>query len=123
MRRLAPVVLLALAACQATAVSHATMELSEFTISPSESTFEAGEVEVTVRNEGGFGHTLVVTDSDQKAVMAGDVLAPSEEATIQLDLPPGKYEFTCRIVSQSGSDEIVDHYEQGMLATVVVEET
>lgn len=113
--------LLAVAACQSAAASSATVGLDEFSVTPTASSFEAGDVELTMRNTGKFGHTLVVTDSDGNVVRAGEMLGPSEEATLRLDLKPGEYQFTCRIVGQDGAGNIIDHYEEGMLAEVTVE--
>lgn len=121
MRRLALVAMVVLGACQSGGVSDAVVELDEFSVTPTARTFEAGAVELTVRNAGDYGHTLVVTDGDGQVVSAGELLAPSDETKLRLDLPPGEYQFTCRIVGQDGEGNLIDHYEEGMMAAITVE--
>lgn len=75
---------------------------------------------VEVTNSGSLPHTLVVTDSDGEVVAATDLIQPGESTELSLDLEPGRYSFTCRIVGQSPEGEIVDHFEAGMNQTVSV---
>lgn len=121
MKRFIPVAALVLVSCAPGAASRAVVELDEFTITPSAVTFQTGEVELMVSNQGEFGHTLVVTDPAGDVVWAGDLLEPAEEETVRLDLPPGEYQLTCRIVAQDGDGNLIDHYERGMVAWVSVE--
>jgi uncharacterized cupredoxin-like copper-binding protein len=121
--RLRLVTALALAVAGATACTAATTEgtfdLVEFAVNgPAE--LSTGSQSVTVTNSGEFGHTLVVTDAEGTAVAATPLIQPGESAEMQLDLDSGRYSFTCRIVAQTSDGDLVDHYEEGMAATVTV---
>ena len=119
MRRLA-IVLLALAACQTVAGSSTDVELYEFGIDPGVTTLEAGTVVLTVTNGGEYPHTLVITDAGGHVVSAGGVVAPGETSAQSVELDPGEYSFTCRIVSQDDEGNVIDHFEEGMSAAVTV---
>jgi len=112
--------LLAIIACQEPTGSSAEVGVSEFQIEPSISTFDAGTISLDVRNEGEFGHTLVITNADGHVLSAGGVIPPGESDRVSIDLAPGLYSFTCRIVAQDDEGNVIDHYEQGMSADVVV---
>lgn len=81
---------------------------------------DSGETSLMVTNSGSFQHTLVVTDSAGDVVAATDLIEPGESTELSLDLEPGRYSFTCRIVGQSPEGEIVDHFEAGMNQAVSV---
>jgi hypothetical protein len=102
-----------------TGASDAGFQLDEFTIEGPNGLI-AGDHELTVSNVGEFPHTLVVTDGAGQVVAASDLIQPGEIAGLSLDLSNGRYVFTCRIVAQNDSGEIVDHFEAGMTATVDV---
>lgn len=110
----------AVTACQASAGSSADVEVYEFAMDPSISSFEAGSIELDVTNTGEYGHTLVITDSNGHVISAGDVIGPGDTAQLSVDLAAGRYSFTCRIVAQDDEGNVIDHYEQGMTADVVV---
>ena len=112
--------ILAVSACQEPAATSADIEIYEFGIEPSVTSFEAGTVTLNVENTGEYGHTLVITDTGGHVLSAGSVIAPGETSQVSVDLAEGEYSFTCRIVSQDGGGKVIDHYEQGMLAEVVV---
>jgi plastocyanin len=113
--------MLGIAACQVTAPgSFAEIDVHEFDIDPSISSFEAGLIELEVINTGDYGHTLVITDANGQVISAGEVVGSGEAATFSVDLAAGEYSFTCRIVAQDGQGNVIDHYEQGMMADVVV---
>jgi uncharacterized cupredoxin-like copper-binding protein len=112
--------LFAVTACQGPSGSSAVVDLHEFEIQPSITRFDAGTVTLNVENEGEYGHTLVVTDAGGHVLSAGAVIAPGETSQISLDLDPGQYFFTCRIVAQDDDGNVIDHYEQGMSAEVMV---
>ncbi len=111
---------LVVTACQGATGSSADVELSEFKIEPSITTFDAGTVTLNVKNQGEYGHTLVITDGGGHVLSAGGVIPPSETSQVSIDLAPGQYSFTCRIVAQDDQGNVIDHYEQGMSAEVVV---
>ncbi len=77
---------------------------------------------VTVRNSGEFPHTLVVSRDDGEVVFASDVIAAGDSAVVRLDLEPGEYELSCRLVAQTSDGVLVDHFEEGMRADLVVVE-
>ena len=81
----------------------------------------SGAAPVVVRNDGDFGHTLVVADPSGDVVASTEVIAPGEEAELVADLDPGVYELTCRIVVQLDDGELVDHMAEGMIERVAVE--
>lgn len=112
--------LFAVAACQGPSGSSADVEVSEFKIEPSITTFDAGAVTLNVENAGEYGHTLVITDAGGHVLSAGGVIGPGETSRVSIDLAPGQYSFTCRIVAQDDEGNVIDHYEQGMSADVVV---
>lgn len=105
-------------ACSATTIE-GTFDLVEFAVNgPAELSAESQSV--TVTNSGEFPHTLVVTDEEGAAVAATPLIQPGESAEMPLDLDSGLYSFTCRIVAQTSDGDLVDHYEEGMSATVTV---
>lgn len=114
------VAMFAVAACQDPVGSSADIELYEFDIDPSISRFEAGQVDLDVRNTGEFGHTLVITDSTGQVISAGDVIGPGATSQVSVELAAGEYSFTCRIVAQDDEGNVIDHFEQGMTTDVVV---
>lgn len=112
---------LALVSCQVSpSGSSAEIDLYEFEIQPSLSSFEKGAVALDVVNEGEYGHTLVITDAGGHVLSAGDVIEAGETSTLSIDLVPGDYFFTCRIVAQDDEGNVIDHYEMGMSAEVTV---
>lgn len=121
MRRLVVVVALLLGtSCSPGASGEARYELGEFFISgPSTLSEQPGSL--TVENTGEFPHTLVVTRPGGGVVAATDVVPPGQTLTLDLDLGPGPYQFTCRIVAQGSDGSLVDHYERGMHTMVSVE--
>lgn len=73
-----------------------------------------------VTNEGDFNHTLVVADSSGRVVAATELIPPGSDAVLEVDLTTGVYSVTCRIVTEDGEGNLIDHYELGMHRTVVV---
>lgn len=114
MKRAIVALVLLVASCSSSATSEADLTLTEFRISAAESTLNDGSVILDVANSGEFGHTVVVADSVGQVVGASSLIQPGETAKLELDLDPGQYEFTCRIVFQDDDGNIIDHYEAGM---------
>ena len=54
-----------------------------------------------IQNDGEFGHTVVVADGSGRIVAATALIGSGETGELPVDLAPGRYEFTCRIVFQS----------------------
>lgn len=111
--------LVALAACSGSAATESGFDLAEWQIAgPGEMSADTGSVDVS--NSGSLPHTLVVTDSSGNVMAATDLIGPGDNTELALDLDPGTYSFTCRIVAQDSEGEIVDHFEAGMNTTVSV---
>ncbi len=84
--------------------SHLTSDLSVF----------------TAINSGERPHTLVVTTNDGSVVAASDLIQPGETARLAVELRPGVFQVSCRIVVENDDGELIDHYELGMRHTVNV---
>lgn len=80
----------------------------------------AGPTTLDVVNAGEMAHTVVVADETGRVVTSIDVIPPGESSSISIDLPPGFYDFTCRIVLELPDGTIGDHYGRGMEAIVEV---
>jgi uncharacterized cupredoxin-like copper-binding protein len=119
-RRVPALVLLMLSACSVAAVSETSVDLNEFSVTPVADRLKAGTVGLSVSNSGEFSHTLVVSNSAGTVVAATALIPPGEASSLSIDLQPGAYMFTCRIVGQSDSGEIIDHYQRGMAARIDV---
>lgn len=111
-------VLLALCGCSGATVADG-FELNEFSIvGPGQ--LGSGGNSVAVVNNGMYPHTLVITDSSGKTLGATPLVEPGGTVSLEVDLDPGEYSFTCRIVAEGPDGNIVDHYEAGMSALVEV---
>jgi plastocyanin len=110
-----------LAACaEPKATSATSVDLYDGVIEASSTHLQAGDVSIAIENYGQFDHTLVITTADGHVVTATDLIVPGEETTLEVQLPPGRYQFTCRIVSQTPDGQIIDHYQLGMVRSVTV---
>jgi hypothetical protein len=115
-------VALFLAACSSgVAATTDRVDLDEFSIGTNSSRWAAGPVTLTVENVGERTHTLIITEADGTVVAATDILDPGQAADLEVQLEPGEYELTCRIVVEGGEGQIFDHYEQGMHTSINVE--
>lgn len=112
-------VLALIVACTAASTSSPGYELHEFAVD-GPSNLKAGSNSVLVDNTGEFPHTLVVARSDGTVVAATDLIQAGDSVQLDLDLEPGVYQFTCRIVSQRSDGQIVDHFQEGMSRAVSV---
>lgn len=110
---------LVLAGCSGSASDSARYQLGEFFISGPEALVD-GSDGVTAHNTGEFPHTLVVTRPDGHVIAASGLINPDETVHLDFALPPGTYQFTCRIVGQDAEGRLVDHYERGMNTTVSI---
>lgn len=120
MRRLIAIGAVLLAGCSGVTSDSDHYQLGEFFINgPMTLSDDSGAI--SVANSGEFPHTLVVSTPDGSVVTATDLVMPGETLTLDLDLDPGTYQFTCRIVGQDGEGRLVDHYERGMHTTVAVQ--
>ena len=109
-----------LAGCGSTPADSGVFVLDEYSIEVSAPVVQTGPIVLTVENAGEFSHTLVVARADGSAVAATETIAPGSAVELPLDLEPGGYQVSCRIVVQLPDGTIIDHYEQGMLASMTV---
>ena len=93
--------------------------LSEFSVDAPAS-LSAGTTTLSISNQGDFSHTLVVSRSDGTVIASTPVLEPGATTSLGVDLEEGEYQFTCRIVVEVPDAGLVDHYAEGMEATVSV---
>lgn len=110
---------LLLGSCSGGASGSARYTLGEFFINGPAMLADTGDG-ITVENSGEYSHTLVVTRPDGQVVAASGLVGAGETITLDFDLEPGAYQFTCRIVGQDGEGRLIDHYERGMHTAVSV---
>lgn len=120
MKRLLALAMIVLAACTSGSPTASDIALTEFDVQM-RSELTSGTTTLSIRNEGEFGHTVVVADESGQVVAATGLIGSGEVDEMTVDLTEGRYEFTCRIVFQNEDGSVSDHYEQGMRATVTVE--
>lgn len=121
MKRAAVALAMAAIGMSGCAIDAATsgFDLTEFAVDgPGSLSAETKAVQVS--NHGQFPHTLVVTDHQGQVVANTDLLQPGESVSLELDVDPGTYQFTCRIVTEIEGGAIIDHFQEGMSATVDV---
>lgn len=99
-----------------------TVELNEFSIT-ADGVFEAGHNEITVHNEGNFSHTVVIADKNGTVIDVTGLIAAGESSVFSVDLDPGTYELSCRIVVQTDDGKLIDHYHEGMKTTIQAGDT
>jgi len=106
--------------CDSGGSADAAVELVEFTVSAPQR-LSADTDRLDIANVGEFAHTLVITDANGEVAAASGLIPPGETTYLDLDLDAGEYTFTCRMIAQDGEGNIIDHFEAGMHAGVVVE--
>ena len=82
--------------------------------------YSAGSVGIEIENVGDLDHTLVVTRADGSPIAATSSVAAGESTRLTVDLAPGTYTVSCRIVVQLPDGAVIDHYELGMVASIEV---
>ena len=113
--------LLLLVGCSAGTAADANYILREGAIDGPSRLAASGEETLRVENTGEFSHTLVITDDTGQVIAATGLVESGEQTSLRVDLDPGKYVFSCRIVSQDGEGNLIDHFERGMHRMVNVE--
>lgn len=106
--------------CGSRGVTNTAVEIGEFWISPEHRVLRTGVVELIVENYGEFPHTLVVSDASGTVIGATDLIGSEASTALTVDLMPGSYTFTCRIVKGLDDGTFVDHFQEGMTASVTV---
>ncbi len=100
------------------------VSLQEWTVSPSVSSVEAGEVTFVVTNRGTMVHELAVVqvgpDGNKRVVAELENVVVGSTVELTRDLKPGHYELACLLVpGEAGAT--VDHYQQGMHTAFTVQ--
>lgn len=114
--------LLILSSCSTLSTEGNTFELTEGSITgPSVVTAGPGS-SMRVVNNGEFGHTFVITDSDGRVISATQVLEPGADIQIDVDLAQGSYLVSCRLITQSPDGTINDHFQLGMFKSITAAE-
>lgn len=109
-----------LGACSEPGVSSSEIEVGEFWISAGDRVLHAGTIDLSIENYGEFPHTLVVSDAAGTVIAATDLIGPDAETALTVNLQPGSYMLTCRIVKGLEDGTVVDHYQEGMATPVDV---
>lgn len=120
MRRLGLATMVLVLACSGAPVEQSQVELAEFWVTVEGEPLQAGTVDLQIENYGQYPHTLVVSTIDGSVLVATDLIMAGEQRQLQMDLAPGQYMFTCRIVNSDGQGGVIDHYQEGMSAIVEV---
>ena len=111
---------LLVAGCSADSVSDPGYHLREGAIDGPSRLTTGDAATLQVANSGDYSHTLVVTDEHGAVIGATGLVASGEQTALELNLAPGAYVFSCRIVAQDDEGNLIDHYEQGMHRSVTV---
>jgi uncharacterized cupredoxin-like copper-binding protein len=75
---------------------------TDFKFNPSDPTVKSGNVTFNMKNDGQTAHSLEIEDvNGQDKELEGDV-SPGQDGTLQVNLPPGKYEFYCPVDDHRG---------------------
>ena len=98
------------------AAGNLEVELQDGSLNPSARSVIAGEVNLEAENYGNFTHTLVVTTEGGEVIAASGLIPPGETQELELHLPPGNYQLSCRIVAQTEDGSLIDHFQMGMRA-------
>jgi plastocyanin len=73
----------------------------DFAFEMEEDSFSPGTYEVTLTNEGGASHDLVV-ERDGEEVAASEVIGPGDTSTFEVTLEEGEYVFYCSVGNHRG---------------------
>jgi len=83
----------------------------DYKFNPSDPSVKSGEVTFDLKNDGQQTHSLEIEDvNGQDQELEGEV-SPGQAGTLQVNLPPGKYEFYCPVPG---------HKELGMEGDITV---
>jgi uncharacterized cupredoxin-like copper-binding protein len=128
--------------------SATTVTLQEYTMTPHAAVLKAGKVQFTVDNVGSITHEMVlvrepavsalpivqtatedraVGDVNEEAIPAsatigetGDI-KPGKTVVKSFTLTPGTYVMFCNIDNQNPDGTVVNHFHEGMSATITVQ--
>jgi uncharacterized cupredoxin-like copper-binding protein len=90
-----------------------TVDLSatEFKFDPSDPTVKSGDVTFNLKNDGQVTHSLEIEDVNGQDEEIEGTISPGQSGTLQVNLPPGKYEFYC---------PVDNHKQMGMTGEITV---
>jgi uncharacterized cupredoxin-like copper-binding protein len=129
-----------IAACGGTG-SEVDVSLFEWSVEPTPTSVDAGEVTFTASNDGGEAHEMVVVkgiapedlplnedgsvneDALPEDAFVGEVeeIEPGDSGSASFDLEAGEYTIFCNIV-ETEDDETESHFANGMVSTITVNE-
>jgi len=89
----------------------ASVDLSDFKITPVTFTVSGPVVRIAVYNDGAISHNLYISDASGMVVLHSRTLAAGQSETIRGSLPPGTYTTYC---------ELPGHESLGMEGTLIV---
>ncbi len=113
------VALVALASCgPSVATGLYQVQMTEFDLTTSNEAVLAGTVDIAVQNDGAMPHTLVIEDESGQVRAATDLIEAGSELLVTVELPPGRYQLTCRIVFRGEDGVLTDHFQEGMVASL-----
>lgn len=119
-RWVVPLSLMVATACGAAPVEESHVDLGEFYVTVEGEPLEVGSVALSIKNDGQYPHTLVISTATGSVLAATDLIVAGETVDLKIDLAAGDYMFTCRIVNADGTGGVIDHYQEGMSAAVAV---
>jgi uncharacterized cupredoxin-like copper-binding protein len=89
----------------------ASVDLSDFKITPVTFTASGPTVRIAVYNDGAISHNLYIGDASGTVLLHSRTLAAGQSDTIRGSLPPGTYTTYC---------ELPGHEDLGMKGTLIV---
>lgn len=119
MRRLSLLLSLVVACGGPAATAAPAVVLDEYTVD-APGRWRAERLSLSVENDGEVPHTLVVSDEEGRPVAASELIGPGEEAVLTVDLAPGRYVVSCRIVVARPDGTLSDHFAAGMFRSIDV---
>ena len=94
--------------------------LTEGAITVGHSDLASGRVRLEIENSGQYDHTLVITTDAGVVIAATGLITAGDATALVVELSPGGYQFSCRIVATGEDGAVLDHYQLGMKADVRV---
>ena len=98
--------------------------IGEWFIIPASEEPPSGDVQLVIRNVGGYAHEIEVirkvAQYQEYEVAEIEDIAPGETATLTLQLSQGTYELACTIVERQADGKVDDHYRLGMSTFISV---
>jgi uncharacterized cupredoxin-like copper-binding protein len=90
-----------------------TVDLSatEFRFDPSDPSVKSGDVTFNLKNDGQVTHSLEIEDVNGQDEEIEGTVSPGQSGTLQVNLPPGTYEFYC---------PVDNHKQMGMTGEITV---